>query len=266
MACSARSSPESWLLLTRLLGQIPLANAARLLNAHKFTTILEETSSEIRDLTNSLEEDFLADGLTRNSLDYSSNSSSSALADSSSTVVESFSEESAPKKPRKRKRPVPTIENVRIRSTVAERQRELSTLLLSVLESVRWIVRASKPSETYNAAFACEYMKSVLRTSPKAAAGILGRLLGSGTVVLGDLDHHSMTFQDGESWVEVLLDLWHNRSDSVDDGLGRISNVSALPSWSVSPQLKNSPIGCVLERVSVVSCTLVISLPIPHTA
>ncbi|KAI9764574.1 MAG: hypothetical protein M1835_007551 [Candelina submexicana] len=222
---SARSDTRSWLLLIRLLQQIPLANAARQLNAHKFMIVLERVSNEVKELVGLLHDDPPPSELPCHSPDHSGNSVTPALAESSATVTDSFSE-SCSEKSRKRKRQAPSAQDDRVRSTSAERRREFSSLLVSVLEAVRCMVRACETSDTQIPVFACEYMKSVLRTDPEAAARIVGRFLSSGSFVLEDLDHYYMASQDSISWVGVLLDIWNSRAVSVDDTLGGLSNAA----------------------------------------
>ncbi|KAI9705089.1 MAG: hypothetical protein M1836_006872 [Candelina mexicana] len=222
---NARSDTRSWLLLIRLLQQIPLANAARQLNAHKFMIVLEQVSNEVKELAGLLHDDPPPGELSCHSPDHSGNSSTSPLPESSATVTDSFPKSSS-EKSRKRKRQAPSAQDDRISSASAERRREVSSLLVSVLEAVRCMVRACESSDSQTPAFACEYMKSVLRTGPEAAARIVGRFLSSGSLVLEDLDHYYMAFQDSISWVGVLLDIWNNRAVSVDDTLGGLSNAA----------------------------------------
>ncbi|KAI9715359.1 MAG: hypothetical protein M1812_006004 [Candelaria pacifica] len=222
---NARSDPRSWLLLIRLLQQIPPANAARVLNTHKFLLILEQTSNEVRDLTGSLHDNCPVNGSLFHSPNQSEDSGTSALLDSSSTVVDSLSEDSL-RKSRKRKRASRAAQHVQPRSSPAERRREFYTLLLSVLKAIGCIVRASGTSGTHKPAFACEYMKSVLRTDAKAAARIVGRLLSSGSFVLQEIDHRSMTFEHNGSWAGALLEIWNNRAVTADDTLGESSNAA----------------------------------------
>ncbi|CZT47560.1 uncharacterized protein RSE6_08135 [Rhynchosporium secalis] len=181
-----RKTPSSWRLLSHLLRNIPLPNAARILVERKLLSIIRQTLEEAQKSTSK-------DVQTR------------------STSESSATEQESVKTSKKRKRSGELVTKSNAAGSTA--LPNILDALFSVLNRIVQSTKATSSSldQERSSAFSAEYMKTVVRTTAEEAATILGLWLS--------LCHAALPQVGGlasvEFWLDPLVEMWG--SHSVDD-------------------------------------------------
>ncbi|KAI9792724.1 MAG: hypothetical protein M1816_001823 [Peltula sp. TS41687] len=223
---SVRSEPKAWRLLELLMHRIPLAIVARYLNTHKYLEFFHET------LQDALETESFLDGNTSRHRSSSAGSMAGSSTDNTHELSESSNAltDSPAISPTgtSRKRKSSEI------STSASQEQDLLEKMTAVFRVLHKLLAWTKNKPLWqhleNVRYESEYVKSVLRSEPAAAAKSLGlsfELIDAMLKANGKKPVHAR--HDGDISVirdisEDLLDLWNHRSGMIDDVEGNASN------------------------------------------
>lgn len=214
-SADARQSPQAWRLLRCLIERIPLPNSARLLNERKLLFLLRQAVEEtVARQTKAV--DSVKGPDAKETLTVSSKKSKSSVS-------------------KKRRRSGELVSD-------AVSETETYDIAEAVYEALDCVVRLTRPakedeSHERGEAFAAEYMKSVIKTTPEESAKLLGSWLDvcRSTENRGDESLRS-------SWLTPFVEIWKSRTDSADDGilfakyclqplLNLFSSANVLPQW-----------------------------------
>lgn len=193
-SADARRSPQAWRLFRCLVERIPLPNAARLLKERRFLVVLRQAIEEAVAARTKADE-----------------SAKSPVPDSSDSLKEN-SKKHKSKSSKKRKRSGELV-------TEEVSNAETYDIAETIYEALDCVVRLTKHTEDIEGqergkAFAAEYMKSVLRTTPEESA----KVLGSWLAVCGSTENRGDESQRA-SWLTPVIEIWNSRMDSADDSL-----------------------------------------------
>jgi hypothetical protein len=196
-------SPDAWNLLDRLVRAIPIANAARLLNANNILSIVKESLEEAGRSFDSRSKEA--------NLHEKANVINSAGSDSSATL-----DHGSPSRKRKR---TPIENNRREEPSPGS---ELFDLINHVATFLTMISDLSQ-NATQQDLVSVELMKSVLRTGTPEAAQILAGWLRCLCLLL-DLhqadSQHFTAIRSGLSLLMPILKIWELRAHEHDDNHG----------------------------------------------
>ncbi|KAI9835030.1 MAG: hypothetical protein M1819_002582 [Sarea resinae] len=255
---SPKCEPRAWVLLGSLLPLIPLSKVARLLSAHSFMQILNE-SFRLTVSAASARADAVA---ISNSLNQSAEACSSTNTSETSATMRTSSMSPPNGVPRKRKRSGTLIAVHSSREAVSRKVTGEDAILLSIVRAVQIIDELCHSGEADD--FSCQYMKATLRTSPDLAAQVLGNALRATGALL---DQPFKQVSEDESLnrlagIMAIVSIWHARSIGADDVAGHQSNVmfsahclvpvaTVLCRWRSMPKLSPAveELICSLEQL-----------------
>lgn len=261
--CSVRSDPRAWRLLRLLLHRIPMTSLARHLNGHHFLSSFASMLEEAIQAGHLLEAGHRS--IPAEQDESTSNSSTSRMSESSSTMAESpVTEESVLS--HKRKRSSSLSNNPRKRARRLYEGGAIKDWVMAAVEVLATLIDFTKGGNGHKHSvkddYQREYIISTLRSQPSDAARILGRSFELVRILLDTTEKFLDSAEDTAelSWslkmVNSALAIWDNRSGMVDDVEGSVSNVRTvyrvLSLFCIDLADKN--VGCLCLRLPS-SCT-----------
>ena len=234
-----RAEPKAWRLLDVLIHKIPLANVARHFKNHKFLELfslaLQEAITSGNNLHGDRDRDELIGSVSQAEAASRIANYDSEASESSNTLMESPGNSPA-RKSRKRKRG-PSIVASKEQAGLGKHTTRFLDQSTSPFQVLASVVHFTKDVQTWQHLehddYEKEYMKSVLRCEPNAAARILGQSFDLAYMTLSVCEGASahsvypvepLRFRD---IIDSALAMWDYRSGMVDDVEGNASNVSA---------------------------------------
>ncbi|KAI9871883.1 MAG: hypothetical protein M1830_002329, partial [Pleopsidium flavum] len=229
----ARLDPQAWLLMKKLVEQIPVVNVARLLSAHNFLQTLEKTLKDGLAQAQDIRQGQAASPTN----DLKGPSDISDASGSSSTLI-GTSTPGPTKQSRKRKRPAASMEEIMSTSPPSDNAHLIETLFCSLLGALSQLVEMSTKPSNGESVFAGQYMTAILRTDPNRTACILRSAFNAAEFLMRNdqLSGSAMSLTVASA-VASFVTIWEYRSSALTEDLfGRASN-EAFASHCLVPAL-----------------------------
>ena len=216
IATSPSLVSEAWLLLRVVLARLPATVVARFLKTYKFMVALETTLQRLCETLGNADPRKSSNTESERSRE----SSSSATIENGSTIEVKIS--------KKRKRDETKSEPT---TALVDAQIDGAKLFTCICSALQQIEERATDVSHGEALLPAEYIKAALKTSPEAAARIIGSCLNIlerlvSASVPGDTEKSSDISHD--MMLVPVLTLWNFRASPADDIAGLLSAVSLI--------------------------------------
>ena len=216
IATSPSLVPEAWLLLRVVLARLPATVVSRFLKTYKFIVVLEKTLQRLCE--------YLGHAATKKSSN--TESDRSRESSSSATIENGSSIEVKNSKKRKRDETEPEFS-----TNAGEARIDSAKLFTCICSALQQIGDRATDVSHGEALLPAEYIKAALKTSPEAAARIVGSCLSilERLVFVRVPGHPEKPSEIScDTMLVPVLTIWNFRSSPAEDIAGLLSAVSLI--------------------------------------